>query len=54
MIADASHGAEVSILVTERLEATTSTSAKITYAGHPSLVRAHTALFGGEITSADK
>ncbi len=53
-IVDASHGAEVSLFVTERLEATTSTSAKITYTGHPSLVRAHTSLFGGEITSADK
>ena len=53
-IVDASHGAEVSLFVTERLEATTSTSAKILYKGHPSLVRAHTSLFGGEIISTDK
>ena len=53
-IVDASHGAEVSLLVTERLEATTSTSAKVTYRGNPALVRAHSSLFGGDISSADK
>lgn len=53
-IVDASHGAEVSLFVTERLEATTATSAKITYKGNPSLVRVHSSLFGGEIIAADK
>ena len=54
MIADASHGAEVSLFVTERLEAVTSTSAKITYKGEPSIVRLRSSLFGGEIVSAGK
>lgn len=53
-IADASHGAEVSLFVTERLEATTATSANITYKGKPSIVRVHSSLFGGEITPAEK
>ena len=54
MIVDASHGAEVSLFVTERLEAVTSTSAKITYKGNPSIVRLRSSLFGGEIICADK
>lgn len=53
-IADASHGAEVSLFVTERLEATTSTSAKISYKGSPSIIRIHSSLFGGEILATDK
>lgn len=53
-IADASHGAEVSLFVTERLEATTSTSAKIFYKGSPSIIRIHSSLFGGEILATDK
>ena len=53
-IVDASHGAEVSLFVTERLEAATSTSAKITYKGDPSIIRIHSSLFGGEILAADK
>ena len=48
-IVDASHGAEVSLFVTERLEATTATSANITYKGKPSIVRIHSSLFGGGI-----
>lgn len=53
-IADASHGAEVSLFVTERLEASTATSAKITYHGSPSLVRVRSSLFGGEIMAIGK
>jgi hypothetical protein len=53
-IVDASHGAEVSLFVTERLEATTSTSAKVSYKGDPMLVRSHSALFGGAITPINK
>ena len=53
IIADASHGAEVSLFVTERLQATTSTSANISYLGEPSIVRVHSSLFGGDIISLD-
>ena len=53
-IVDASHGAEVSLHTTERLEATTSTSAVITYKGKPSIVRVRSSLFGGDIICADK
>ena len=53
-IVDASHGAEVSLQATERLEATTSTSAVITYKGKPSIVRIRSSLFGGDIICADK
>ena len=53
-IVDASHGAEVSLQTTERLEATTSTSAIITYKGKPSIIRVRSSLFGGDIICADK
>ncbi len=53
-IVDASHGAEVSLSVAERLEASTSTSAKILYKGTPAIVRCHSSLFGGDIVSIDK
>lgn len=53
-IVDASHGAEVSLFASERLEAVTATSAKISYKGNPSIVRVRSSLFGGEILSADK
>ena len=52
-IIDASHNAEVRIEVSERLEATTSTSAKLLYRGEPAIVRKHTSLFGGDIISID-
>lgn len=46
---DVSHSAEMRITVSERLEATTSTGAKLLYKGHPVILRDHTAFFGGEI-----
>lgn len=49
-IIGASHGAEVSIAVSERLEAETSTSAKVSYKGNPAIMRTYSSLFGGEIT----
>lgn len=52
-IVDASHGAEVRINVSERLEATSSTSAKLLYKGSPRILRDHTALFGGDIIDID-
>lgn len=51
-IIDASHGAEVRIAVAERIEASTSTSAQISYTGRPDIVRCRTTMFGGEITAA--
>lgn len=52
-IVDASHGADVRIRASERLEAVTSTSAKIFYRGNPEIVRGKTSLFGGEIILVD-
>lgn len=52
-IVDASHNAEVRISVSERLEASTSTSAKLLYNGKPTIVREHTSLFGGDIIALD-
>ena len=46
---NASHSAEVRIEVSERLEATTSTSAKLLYKGNPIIIRNHNAIFGGDI-----
>lgn len=46
---EASHEAEVNISVSERLEAVTSTSAKILYNGRPMIIRNRNTLFGGEI-----
>ena len=46
---DASHSAEVRMTVSERLEATTSTGAKLFYKGKPTILRDHTVVFGGEI-----
>ncbi len=48
-IVDASHSAEVRIVVEERLEATTSTGAKLLYKGYPIILRDHTLIFGGDI-----
>ena len=49
-VVEASHTSEVRISVSERLEGITSTSANIRYLGSPQIVRAHTTMFGGEIT----
>lgn len=46
---EASHSAEVRILVSERLEVTTSTSAKLLYKGHPVILRSHMGAFGGDV-----
>lgn len=53
-IVSASHSSEVRIAVSERLEGTTSTSAKIIYSGEPAIVRSHTTMFGGEIAPVEK
>lgn len=52
-VVDVSHNAEVRINVSERLEATTSTAAKLLYKGAPVIVRDHTAVFGGDIINID-
>lgn len=52
-IVDASHGADVRVRASERLEAVTSTSAKVFYRGNPEIVRGKTSLFGGEIILVD-
>ncbi len=52
-IVDASHSSEVRVTVSERLEAITSTSAKLLYRGRPEIVRGRTSLFGGDIISID-
>ena len=52
-IIDASHGADVKLSVTERLEAVTSTSGKISYKGNPEIVRVRSSLFGGEIIAVE-
>ena len=46
---NASHGAEIYIAVEERLEAVTSTAAKLYYKGSPTILRNRNSLFGGEI-----
>ncbi len=46
---DASHSSETRVNITERLDATTSTGAKLLYKGRPVILRDHTAVFGGEI-----
>jgi len=48
-VIDASHQAEVRIVVEERLEVTTSTGAKLLYKGHPKIMRNHNVIFGGDI-----
>ena len=51
---DASHGAEVKVCASERLEVSTSTSAKVSYKGTPTILRLQSSLFGGEIVAIDK
>lgn len=53
-IISASHSAEVRISVSERLEAETSTSAKIGYIGEPQILRRRSSMFGGDIVPIAK
>lgn len=46
---EASHSAEVRVITDERLEATTSTGAKLLYKGNPRILRNHAVVFGGDI-----
>ena len=46
---DASHSAEVRLTISERLDATTSTGAKLLYKGYPAILRNHEVAFGGEV-----
>lgn len=46
---DGSNSAEIRLVVSERLEATTSTGAKLLYKGHPIILRDHAVIFGGDI-----
>ena len=50
---DISHSAEVRLVVSERLECTTSTGAKLLYKGHPEVVRDHSMIFGGDIINVN-
>ena len=50
---DASHEAEVRVAVSERLEAETSTAAKLYYKGRPTIIRNKNSLFGGEILAIE-
>lgn len=50
---DISHSAEVRLAVSERLECTTSTGAKLLYKGHPEVVRDHSMIFGGDIINVN-
>ena len=46
---DASHSAEVRLTISERLDAATSTGAKLLYKGYPAILRNHEVAFGGEV-----
>ena len=46
---DVAHSAEVRMVVSERLECTTSTGAKLLYKGNPTIFRDHSMIFGGDI-----
>ncbi|MBQ7855543.1 MAG: DUF2807 domain-containing protein [Alistipes sp.] len=50
---NASHNAEVRLTVTERLEAVTSTSAKLLYKGRPEIIRNRNSMFGGDILAIE-
>ena len=50
---ECSHSSEVRIIVSERLEATTSTGAKLLYKGQPLILRNHNVAFGGDIINID-
>lgn len=49
VIAKATTGANVLLNVSERVEASTSTKAKITYRGNPQIIRGNVSFLGGEI-----
>lgn len=49
----ASHNAEVRLTVTERLEAETSTAAKLLYKGKPEIIRNRNSMFGGDILAIE-
>lgn len=51
---DASHESEVQLSVSERLEAVTSTEAKLLYKGKPLILRNKNSLFGGAILSVEE
>lgn len=51
--ADASNGAEVTLCATERLEAKTSTNARILFSGNPAVVRGRAGFTGGEVVKLD-
>lgn len=46
---EGSNSADIRLVVSERLEATTSTGAKLLYKGHPVILRDHAVIFGGDI-----
>lgn len=48
-IVNISNSADVRLNVSERLEASTSTAAKLLYKGNPTILREHPSTFGGEI-----
>ena len=50
---EASHSAEVRLSIKERLEAKTSTGAKLLYKGKPVILRNHNVIFGGEILNVN-
>ena len=50
---DVSHSAEVRMVVSERLECTTSTGAKLLYKGAPTILRDHSMIFGGDIINVN-
>lgn len=52
-LVEASHSSEVMLSVSEHLEGTTSTSAKILYRGTPRIVRSRITMFGGEISAIE-
>ena len=50
---DISHTAELRMVVSERLECTTSTGAKLIYKGTPTIFRDHSMIFGGDIINVN-
>ena len=50
---EASHSAEVRLSVSERLEVTATTGARLLYKGKPSILRNHDVVFGGEVINID-
>ena len=52
-IIDVAHSAEVRVMVSERLECTTSTGARLLYKGKPTILRDHSMIFGGDIINVN-